>query len=62
MLYTQTIHLMRHATYKQVFEQEFQEPQLNSYLGKFYGRYNDIVSKYNFPLGRMLIYVFHTKC
>lgn len=43
-----------------LLEQKYQEPRLKSSLRKFYGRYNDLVSKYNVSLGHMLTDVFHT--
>jgi uncharacterized protein (DUF1697 family) len=34
----------------------------NDIVCKFYCRYNNLVSQYNFPLGQMLSNVFHTNC
>lgn len=35
---------------------------LKSSLRKYYGRYNDFLSKYNLTLGCMLTDVFYTNC
>lgn len=35
---------------------------LKSSLCKYYGRYNDFLSKYNLTLGCMLTDVFYTNC
>ena len=45
-----------------LIKQDYQQSRLKSSFRKFYGRYNDLVSKYNLPLGRMLTDVFHTNC
>ena len=43
-------------------KQDYQQSRLKSSFRKFYGRYNDLVSKYNLPLSQMLNDVFHTIC
>lgn len=43
-----------------LLEQEYQGLRLKPPLSKFHCRYNDLVSKYNVPLGHMLSDVFHT--
>ena len=45
-----------------LMKQEYQQSRLKSSFRKFYGRYNDLVSKYNLSLSQMLIDVFHTNC
>ena len=45
-----------------LIKQDYQQSRLKSSFRKFYGRYNDLVSKYNLPLSQMLNDVFHTIC
>ena len=45
-----------------LMKQEYQQSRLKSSFRKFYGRYNDLVSKYNLSLNEMLTDVFHTNC
>lgn len=52
----------RQTTKEKLLQQDYQQSGLKSYFYKFNGRYNDFVSKYNLPLARMLIEIFHIYC
>lgn len=46
--------------YNNKLKQDYQQSRLKSSFPKFYGRYNDLLSKYNIPPGGMSTDDFHT--